>query len=49
MGKAGRSVLRGLGIIAIVVWLLYFPVLYGIEIPEKYMQALRLFPQDWLF
>jgi dolichyl-phosphate-mannose-protein mannosyltransferase len=49
MGKDGRGVLYSLATAAIFVWLIYSPVLYGIDIPEKYMQALRLFPQDWLF
>jgi dolichyl-phosphate-mannose-protein mannosyltransferase len=49
MGKNGRNLVRNLALLAAVIWLIYFPVLIGIDIPEKYLQALRLFPRDWLF
>ncbi|MGD9155272.1 MAG: phospholipid carrier-dependent glycosyltransferase [Bacillota bacterium] len=49
MGKHGRGMVGNLVLLAAVVWLIYSPVLIGVDIPEKYMQALRLFPRDWLF
>jgi dolichyl-phosphate-mannose-protein mannosyltransferase len=49
MGKNGRSIIYGFTTLAVIIWLFYLPVLYGIDIPEKYMQALRFFPRDWLF
>jgi dolichyl-phosphate-mannose-protein mannosyltransferase len=49
MGKDGRSVVYSLAMVAIFVWLVYCPVLFGLEIPDRYMQALRIFPRDWLF
>jgi dolichyl-phosphate-mannose-protein mannosyltransferase len=49
LGKDSRSLVHGLAALAVVVWLFYLPLLYGFDIPERYMQSLRLFPKDWVF
>jgi dolichyl-phosphate-mannose-protein mannosyltransferase len=49
MGRSGRRVLYVLAALVVVVWLCYYPALSGLEISEKYLRALRLFPRDWVF
>lgn len=49
MGKAGRQVVWGISTLAVGLWLLFYPVLTGLEVPEKYIQTLRWFPRDWIF
>ncbi|HYH04779.1 MAG TPA: glycosyltransferase family 39 protein, partial [Bacillota bacterium] len=49
MGKSGRQVVWGVATLAVVLWLMFYPALTGLEVPEKYIQTLRWFPRDWIF
>ncbi|NLG84210.1 MAG: phospholipid carrier-dependent glycosyltransferase, partial [Firmicutes bacterium] len=47
-GKARRAVI-GFFVCSLVLLLVFYPVLSGLEVPEGYTNALRWFPADWVF
>jgi dolichyl-phosphate-mannose-protein mannosyltransferase len=49
MEKPGRAVIYGLAGAALLLWILFYPALSGLAVADKYIQALRWFPKDWLF
>ncbi|HEY8463730.1 MAG TPA: glycosyltransferase family 39 protein, partial [Bacillota bacterium] len=49
MKKPGRKIIYTLAALAVVLWLIFYPVITGLEVPERYVQALRWFPRDWVF
>ncbi|MGE5557007.1 MAG: glycosyltransferase family 39 protein [Bacillota bacterium] len=45
----GRKIIPGILTAGFVLFILFYPVLSGLEVPQSYVDRLRWFPQDWIF